>query len=200
MSAFNGSGTFVISGSGLPFVTGTTISSTVANQLNTDLATGLSTCLTKDGQTTPTGNIPLGGFKVTGLAVATATGDALSYGRAATVTTLNTTGLLTASAAISTTLVFTSSGTVSLPLSTATTFTTLASAASGTWLVSVQLQVVDALNYGQLAIVFQDNGNLSARNLWTNNMSVSVSGLNLQATNIGGATTQTAVWTITRIA
>lgn len=58
MSAFNGAGTFVISGTGLPYVTGTTISSTVANQLNTDLATGLSTCLTKNGQTTATAIIP----------------------------------------------------------------------------------------------------------------------------------------------
>lgn len=58
MSAFNGSGTFVISGSGLPYVTATTISSTVANQLNTDLATGLSAVITKDGQTTTTGVIP----------------------------------------------------------------------------------------------------------------------------------------------
>lgn len=82
MSAFNGSGTFVISGVGLPFVTGTTISSTVANQLNTDLATGLSECITKDGQTTPTANIKLGGYKLTGVGAATAAGDALSFGGA----------------------------------------------------------------------------------------------------------------------
>jgi uncharacterized membrane protein len=58
MSAYNGSGTFVISGTGLPFVTATTISSTVANQLNTDLASGLSTAICKDGQTTTTAAIP----------------------------------------------------------------------------------------------------------------------------------------------
>lgn len=58
MSAYNGSGTFVVSGVGLPYVTGTTISSTVVNQLNTDLATGLSTAITKDGQTTTTASIP----------------------------------------------------------------------------------------------------------------------------------------------
>lgn len=88
MSAFNGAGTFVITGVGLPYVTGTTISSTVANQLNTDLATGLSNCVTKDGQTTPTANIPMGGFKITGIAAATTLGDALSYGRAGNMTTL----------------------------------------------------------------------------------------------------------------
>jgi hypothetical protein len=98
MSAFNGSGTFVISGVGLPFVTGTTISSTVANQLNTDLATGLSTCITKDGQTTPTNNIPMGNFKLTGVGAPTAPGDALSYGNGASTSTLKvpTRTLLTA--------------------------------------------------------------------------------------------------------
>jgi hypothetical protein len=58
MSGFNGSGTFVISGSGLPYVVDTIIDETVANQLNTDLGTGLSTCITKDGQTTTTQRIP----------------------------------------------------------------------------------------------------------------------------------------------
>lgn len=79
MSAFNGSGTFVISGVGLPFVTGTTISSTVANQLNTDLAAGLSTAICKDGQTTVTANIPLNSFKLTGVGAATGANDALTY-------------------------------------------------------------------------------------------------------------------------
>src|SRR4051812_19417445 len=58
MSAYNGSGTFVITGTGLPYVTGTTISSTVVNQVNTDLATGLSTAICKDGQTTTTAIVP----------------------------------------------------------------------------------------------------------------------------------------------
>lgn len=79
MSAFNGAGTFVISGVGLPYVTGTTISSTVANQLNTDLATGLSTCITKDGQTLPTANLPMGGFNFTGMGPATGAGMPLIY-------------------------------------------------------------------------------------------------------------------------
>lgn len=88
MSSFNGTGTFVISGVGLPFVTNTTISSSVANQLNTDLATGLSNTICRDGQSTVTANIPFGGFKATGIALATTTGDALSYGRNATVAAL----------------------------------------------------------------------------------------------------------------
>lgn len=44
-------------------------------------ATGLSTCLTKNGQTTPTANIPLGGFKITGLANGVAATDAATVGQ-----------------------------------------------------------------------------------------------------------------------
>jgi len=92
--SFNGTGTFNINSTGQPIVTGTIISSTMMNALTADLGTGLSTCITRDGQSTPTNNIPMGGFKLTGVGLATATGDALSYGRAATVTNLTATGTL----------------------------------------------------------------------------------------------------------
>ena len=73
---FNGSGTFTLV-AGTPYVTGTTISSTVANNLNSDFANnGFSNCLTRDGQSTPTANLPLGGFKLTGLGAGTAVADA----------------------------------------------------------------------------------------------------------------------------
>lgn len=91
--SYNGSGVFNINTSGQPVVTGTVISSTAFNALTADLATGLTTALTKDGQTTPTANIPMGGFKITGIAAATTLGDALSYGRAATVSTLTNSAL-----------------------------------------------------------------------------------------------------------
>jgi len=79
MSGYNGSGIWVVSGAGLPYTSNTTISSTVANTFNTDLATGLSTAICKDGQSTPTANIPLGGFKLTNVGAATLAGDALTY-------------------------------------------------------------------------------------------------------------------------
>ena len=75
--SFNGSGTFVVNSAGQPVVTGTTITSTAFNLLTADLATGLSTTLTKDGQSTPTANIPMGSFKLTGLANGTAAADAV---------------------------------------------------------------------------------------------------------------------------
>ena len=77
--SYNGSGTFNINTAGQPVVSGTVISSTAFNLLTTDLATGLSTALTKDGQTTPTANIKLGNFKLTGVGNPTATGDALNF-------------------------------------------------------------------------------------------------------------------------
>ena len=55
--SYNGSGVFQINSSGQPVVTGTVISSTAFNALTADLATGLSTAITKDGQTTTTSRI-----------------------------------------------------------------------------------------------------------------------------------------------
>jgi hypothetical protein len=75
--SFNGSGTFVINSSGQPVVANTVASATVFNAFTADIATGLSTCITKDGQTTPTNNIPMGGFKITGLGAGTVGTDAV---------------------------------------------------------------------------------------------------------------------------
>ena len=46
-----------------------------------DFATGINTCLTKDGQNTPTANLPMGGYKHTGVGDATAGDEYLSYGQ-----------------------------------------------------------------------------------------------------------------------
>ena len=75
--SYNGSGTFNINSAGQPVVTGTVITSTAFNALTADLATGLSTALTKDGQTTPTANIPMGTYKITGLGAGTVATDAV---------------------------------------------------------------------------------------------------------------------------
>ena len=95
--SYNGSGTFNINTSGQPVVGGTVISSTAFNALTADLATGLSTAITKDGQTTVSANIPLNGFKITGLGGPSVAGDAISYGSAlgtpSSATLTNATGL-----------------------------------------------------------------------------------------------------------
>ena len=56
--SYNGSGVFNINTAGQPVVTGTVISSTAFNALTADLGTGLSTAITKDGQTVATARIP----------------------------------------------------------------------------------------------------------------------------------------------
>lgn len=56
----------------------------LASRMDTEMdgfATGLSTCITKDGQQTLTGNIPFSGFKATGLGNATNTADAVNAGQ-----------------------------------------------------------------------------------------------------------------------
>ena len=77
--SYNGSGTFLINSAGQPVVTGTAITSTAFNALTGDLATGLTTALTKDGQTTPTANLTLGSYKITNLANGSASTDAINY-------------------------------------------------------------------------------------------------------------------------
>jgi hypothetical protein len=46
-----------------------------------DLATGINNCLTKDGQNTPNANLPMGGFKHTGVANGSANTDYMAYGQ-----------------------------------------------------------------------------------------------------------------------
>src|SRR3990167_8068595 len=75
------SGTFTYTTSGLPVVTGTTISSTVENAKNTETATGLTTCVLKDGTQTITANLPMAGFRFTGLGAGTAYNDSWQMGQ-----------------------------------------------------------------------------------------------------------------------
>jgi uncharacterized protein YjbI with pentapeptide repeats len=79
--SFNGSGTFLINSTGQPVVANTVISATVFNALTADLASGLTNCITKDGQSTPTANIPMGSNKITGLASGTVASDAANLGQ-----------------------------------------------------------------------------------------------------------------------
>jgi len=76
--SYNGSGVYSLA-AGNPVVTGTTISSTWANNTLTDIASGLTLALCKDGQSTPTANIKMGTFKFTGLGAGTIAGDSLRF-------------------------------------------------------------------------------------------------------------------------
>ena len=75
---YNGSGTFAPPPANYPAVALTPITSADRNAVDADFATGLTTAITKDGQTTPTANIPLGGYKLTSVGAATARTDAAS--------------------------------------------------------------------------------------------------------------------------
>ena len=91
----NGSGVYSLP-AGNPVVTGTTISSSWANTTLSDISTALTGSVASDGQTAMTGNLQMGNNKVTGLAVATSSGDALSFGQAATISALTVTGAFAA--------------------------------------------------------------------------------------------------------
>lgn len=73
--SYNGAGVFQINSTGQPVVNGTVISASVFNALTTDIASGLTNCITKDGQQTVTANIPMGGFKFTGMASGSSSTD-----------------------------------------------------------------------------------------------------------------------------
>lgn len=69
---YNGSGLFNIDSTGQPVAASTLIQASVFNALTADLATGLSTAITKDGQTTITANLPMSGYRHTGVGNASA--------------------------------------------------------------------------------------------------------------------------------
>ena len=111
--SYNGSGTFQINSTGQPVVTGTVISSTAFNALTADLATGLSTAITKDGQTTTTVRIPFAqgvSSTLTTDATSATTGSIITAGGISTQkalwvgTTSRLVGAVTADAGVSSTL------------------------------------------------------------------------------------------------
>ena len=81
--AFNGSGTYVpISPPDFPAVAGTTIRAAQYNNQVNDFAAALSQVICKDGQTNPTANLPMAGFRHSGVGAAT---TRTQYARAAEV-------------------------------------------------------------------------------------------------------------------
>jgi len=97
--SFNGSGTFLINTTGQPVVPNTVISASAFNTLTADLANGLTNCITKDGQTTITANIPMNSFKFTGLAAGSVGSDSANLSQiqsgAASVVTVSGTNAYT---------------------------------------------------------------------------------------------------------
>ena len=78
--SFNGGGTFNLA-AGNPVVTGTTISSTVHNNTLNDIVSGLEACVIKDGQNSPTANLPMATYRHTGVGNAAARTDYAAAGQ-----------------------------------------------------------------------------------------------------------------------
>lgn len=74
----NGSGVYSPSATGYPAVASTTIESAKYNAVIADIGTALTGSVACNGESTITGNIPLSGYKITGLGNASADTDALN--------------------------------------------------------------------------------------------------------------------------
>jgi len=190
--SFNGSGTFQINTAGQPVVTGTTITSTAFNALTADLATGLSTCITKDGQTTPTANIPMGNNKVTGMAAGTAATDAANLSQAQSTATklLSVSGTDTITASGSPTIAAYSSGAMYYfsPANTNTSSVTINIDSLGAKAITKNgssALIAGDLTAGRLAVIVYDGtqfqlvGTASLGN-------ISISGNTITTTNTNG--------------
>ena len=97
----DGNGNFTVYTPGNPVVTGTVIDPDVHNNTLDDIATELTNSIAADGQTVPTANLPMDGFKHTGAGDATASpaGQPIVYAQSgASLAGLTLTDTLTATA------------------------------------------------------------------------------------------------------
>ena len=102
--ARNGAGTYSLP-AGNPVTTGTTISSSWANNTLSDIATTLTSSLAYDGQTNPVANLPMAGYIHTNVGVASnrnnyAQAGQVQDGTYSTLTSVSGTDTITATAAI----------------------------------------------------------------------------------------------------
>lgn len=193
--SFNGSGTFNINSTGQPVVTGTVISSTAFNALTSDLATGLSTTITKDGQTTPTNNIPMGTFRITGLGSGVAGTDAatVSQVQSATGTFLSVTGTNTITATVSPSLTVYSAGQMFgfVAANTNTGATTINISTLGAKSIVTPLGALNSgdLQSGYFYIIYYDGTNFQLLGVSNTLTSLTITGTGVQLTS-----TSTGAW------
>ena len=195
--SYNGSGTFSINSAGQPVITGTVISSTAFNALTADLATGLSTAITKDGQTTTTARVPF----AQGVSSTLVT-DATS----ATTGSIITAGGISCQKALFVGTTATVTGAVSLAGITATSLA-LGGATLGTNALAVTgtTQLNSALNYGGItlsnAVTGTGNMVLSASPTLTGTLTAAAANFSgtVALTGTGGMTLTNAQSAVTRI-
>lgn len=173
------SGTFTLA-AGNPVTTLTTISSSWANTTLSDIATGLSSCVLKDGTQTFTANLPMSGFKLTGLGAGAAAGDSLRYEQLFTTGTVSLLGALFVTAALNTSKAAAITATATVALGTMTgnyavitgtnTITSFDSTAAGVLRVLEWSGITPLTNSANL--ILPGNANLSTA---TGDMSIAVS-------------------------
>ena len=157
--SYNGSGTFNINSTGQPVVAGTVISAATFNSLTADLGTGLTTAVTKDGQTTTTARITFAQGFTSSLvtdASSTSTGSIITAGGVGIAkalyvgTTTNLAGAITYGGVTLTNAV---TGTGKMVLDTSPTFVTplLGTPTSGT-LSSCTVDGTDAVGFRNIPI------------------------------------------------
>ena len=161
-------GVFSINTAGQPVVTGTVISSTAFNALTSDLATGLSTAVLKDGTQVLTANIPFAGFKITGAGAASANGEFVRWQQASAgvMTTLGDT--LFASAA-NTPARMPATASVAAHATTTDPWNSRETILTGTAVTFTD--IVDADYVGQVAWVY-----MNAAHIWTDGAVFDVQG------------------------
>lgn len=129
---WSGAGSYSLPPAYSPEVNGTVIDATRYNGLTSDVASGITACLAKNGENVPTANLPMGGFKHTGAAVASASGQYLVYGQ--TGGSLTGTFSLDSGSAAAPSLNFSASTTTGLYRAGADQLGfTVAGSASGVW-------------------------------------------------------------------
>lgn len=145
--AWNGLGAYVKDPAYSPEVNGTIVDAVRYNGLTSDIAAGITACLAKNGENVPTANLPMGGFKHTGAAAATAAGQYLTWGQgAATVTRVQK--IITAD----TTLALTDAGVDVVHLAADTTARTVTIPANGTVAFPIETQFAFTVQPGSGAL------------------------------------------------
>lgn len=87
---FNGSGVFVpIAAPDYPAIPNTLIRAAQFNNNLTDIFNGLTTCITRNGQSPAQANLPMAGFKHTGAGNGSASGEYLVYGQTHPATSID---------------------------------------------------------------------------------------------------------------
>ena len=82
--AYDGNGNYIVP-AGTAAVNGQIIDPTKYNAFLTDLQAALTKGFLRDGQSAALANLPMGGFKLTGLAAGATNGDAVRYEQLATI-------------------------------------------------------------------------------------------------------------------